>query len=102
MQGSEGSLGAGRDTGDTVSYSYRAEREKLFTEAGTRIMLEMRDKIRGFLETSGAFMSGNACVAGDVWTMLAVLDYLVERGEIREVTDPAKVAGQHRVFVSAV
>jgi hypothetical protein len=37
-------------------------------------------------------------VTGDSWTMLACLDYLVENGEIREITGSA-VAGQNRVFV---
>ena len=38
---------------------------------------------------------------GDTWLMLACLDYLVERGELREITAGMDVAGQHRVYVAA-
>ena len=41
-------------------------------------------------------MSGRV-LTGDTWVALAILDYLVERKELVEVTD-SMVAGQHRIF----
>jgi hypothetical protein len=36
---------------------------------------------------------------GDSWQRIACVDRLVELGEIREITNPNEVAGQHRIFV---
>jgi hypothetical protein len=83
-----------------MPYSYKEQREAIFTEKGQVLFLKMRDAVKKHLEMSGAVMAGNAMVTGDVWEMLACLDRMVELGEIREVTGP-DVMGQHRVFVDA-
>lgn len=82
-----------------MSYSYQAERPRLFTEEGQEMLLKVRDNVQRLLKTAGAFMSGHAWrgVGGDTWLMLACLDRLVERGEIIEVTD-SRAWGQARVF----
>lgn len=84
-----------------MSYAYILERERLFTEEGARILLGVRTKVQRLLHEAGAVRSQEAMsgITGDVWLMLAALDYLVEAGEIREVTD-STVWGQHRVFVA--
>jgi hypothetical protein len=81
-------------------YDYQEQKHNLFTERGTKMLLEVRDSIDQKLKLSGAVRSGEAIndVTGDSWTMLACLDYLVEIGEIREITG-SNVAGQRRVFV---
>ncbi len=71
---------------------------------GQRLFLEIRDRVRGLLETAGAFTAGAAMrgSTGDSWKMLACIDRLLELGEIREVTaDVDQVAAQHRVFTAA-
>ena len=84
-----------------MSYEYQREREKLFTESGADMLIIIRDNVNRLLNTAGAFRADASWrgVIGDTWTMLAALDYLVERGEIREIS--SGTAGQHRVFVRA-
>lgn len=82
-------------------YDYAALRPQIFTEDGMRMFLKIRDKTKSLLDASGAarlqeMITG---VCGDEWIMLACVDYLVELREIREVTTPGSVAGQHRIFV---
>lgn len=80
-----------------MSYNYQTEREGIFTAKGVKLLLTIRDKAKGLLAESGAFKSG---VLAGSWETLAVLDFLVEHGDIREITGP-EVAGQDRVFVDA-
>ena len=84
-----------------MSYLYAAMRSHVFTEGGQVMFLKIRDRTARLLDEAGAAMlqnmiSGNT---GDSWLMLACVDRMVELGEIREVTDPETVMGQHRVFV---
>lgn len=85
-----------------MPYDYQTQRAALFTEEGQVLFMKIRDKTRRLLATAGAarmqeMVSGNS---GDSWTFLACVDRMVELDEIREVTPPDKVAGQHRVFVA--
>jgi hypothetical protein len=82
-----------------VSYYYLTQRQNIFTENGSRMLLEIRDKARSLIDAAGAVEMSRLLVAGDSWDSLACVDYLVERGELREVTAGQPVAGQHRVFV---
>ena len=86
-----------------AGYDYQAERDEIFTEDGQRMFLSIRDRVRGLLKTAGAFSVGHAIAGetGSSWRMMACVDRLAELGEIREVTNPAQVWGQHRVFVNA-
>jgi hypothetical protein len=81
-------------------YDYKKERAKLFTEDGVEMLTKIRDRVKLLLRDAGAFTMGAAIrsTSGDSWQMLACVDYLVEKGEVREVTDPKKVRGQDRVF----
>jgi ABC-type uncharacterized transport system ATPase subunit len=81
-----------------MPYIYEIEKEKIFTEDGVKMLLTIRDNVAKALENSGAFIMHKITTSGDSWTQLAVLDYMVEQGEIHEVTGN-NVAGQHRVFV---
>lgn len=84
-----------------MTYNYKNEKQKIFTEEGQRDFLKVRDYAGKLLKQSGAFMMPYAFegVGGDAWFLMACVDRLVELGEIREVT-PANVSGQRRVFVS--
>ena len=57
----------------------------------------MRDAAKKKLEDAGAFRADAIFTTGDSWTMLTALDFMVEEGEIREITQHC--AAQHRVIV---
>jgi hypothetical protein len=85
-----------------VSYSYQAERPWLFTEEGQVCLLKARDAAFKLLDEAGAFIAFRALKNvpyGDTWKALALLDRLVELGDIREVTVPRDVWAQDRVFI---
>lgn len=86
-----------------MPYDYATERPKIFTEDGQRNFLKILDATKRILDVSGAarFQEIMHNVCGDSWEMIACVDRLVELGEIREITAPGSVIGQHRVFVKA-
>lgn len=88
-----------------MTYRYDVERPKIFTEEGQRLFLAVRDRAQFLLKEAGAarvaeLMRLPSIGAYGSWEALACIDRLVELGELREVTDEAKVVGQHRVFVA--
>lgn len=85
-----------------MSYNYTQEKPRLFTEGGLAIFTEIRDNAHRLLKVAGAFRAQEAweSVCGDSWLMIAALDLMVERKEIRELTSPNSVWGQYRVFVA--
>lgn len=82
-------------------YDYKKERPAVFTESGVRMLTEMRDRAFSLLQTSGAVRADKifAGTHGHTWHMMAVLDYMVETGDLRRVTAVDETAGQHQVFV---
>jgi anion-transporting ArsA/GET3 family ATPase len=84
-------------------YNYQTEKTKIFMEDSQETFLKIRDKVQQLLKQSGAVMMQNAIsgVTGDSWLHIACVDRLVELKEIKEITKD-NVAGQHRVFVSAL
>lgn len=84
-----------------MTYEYRRERSRVFTEQGSEMYEKIRGNVVRLLAQSGAVSSSAAWtgVSGDTDLMLACLDRMVELGLIREVTGES-VWGQHRVFVS--
>lgn len=72
-----------------MSYNYKEERPKIFTEEGINMILKIRDNIRKHDNEAGAFTFTGATrgVTGDSWLQLAVMDYLIEIGEIEKVFD---------------
>lgn len=83
-----------------VSYNYSEMREQIFTARGVEVLTAVQTNVHRALKAAGAVMADKAItgVSGDSWLMLAALDYMVEKGELREVTG-SDVWGQHRVFV---
>lgn len=83
-----------------MSYSYQAERPWVFTEEGQVAFLKIRDKAKELLALSGAVMSGKLLIGtGNVWSMLACIDRLVELKELIEIPQD-NCAGQHRIFIA--
>lgn len=83
-----------------MTYDYRTERARIFTEEGQREFLELRDRVRGLLNQAGAFTMGKAFGSGETWFMMACVDRLVELEELAEVGAHPSRWGQHRVFVA--
>jgi hypothetical protein len=83
-----------------MSYDYQRERPKLFTENGIQMVIDVRDRSKELLKIAGAFTCGKviAGCTGDSWLMLAAVDYLVERGEIRQILNTGAM-GQEQVYV---
>lgn len=83
-------------------YDYREMRSKLFTEDGVDVLLSIRSNVLKLLADAGAVRATEAWrrVTGQDWLFLAALDYMVERGEICEITN-SDTPAQYRVFVSA-
>lgn len=84
--------------GNKMSYSYQTEREKLFTDEGQKLFLEIRDRANQLIKRAGCFHAVKAMDGsyGDSWTMIACLDRMVELGELREIE--RNTWGQYRIF----
>lgn len=84
-----------------MPYNYTEEKPKLFTEAAQADFIKARDWVKAALSRTGAFTMGafmqNAGIGGDSWLMMAMIDRLVELGEIHEIT--LECAGQNRTFI---
>jgi hypothetical protein len=81
-----------------MSYDYKIEREKLFTEDGQVHFLKVRDQVKYLLTKAGAFRFDAISMSGDSWTTIACVDRLVELKEIVEL--PRQCWQQYRVFTS--
>lgn len=86
-----------------MSYVYREERSKLFTEEGQVKFLRVRDAAKELLGIAGAFrcseMLHKSGIAGDSWFQIACVDRLVELGEIIELNPTAWA--QHKIYTSS-
>jgi hypothetical protein len=79
-----------------MSYSYQVERKGIFTEAGAKRLLVVRDKVLSALHTTGAFRLQELGLCS--WEDFAVVDYLVELGQLVEMK--RECWGQYRVFTT--
>ena len=84
-------------------YDYTKQREVVFSESGIKMLLAIRDRAKELLEEAGAFREQELHLgSGDSWDMLACVDYLVERGEIRRVygegPQQTSVARQYSIY----
>ncbi len=82
-------------------YSYETEKPALFTERGVETLTKMRDRAKALLAEAGAVRADKIMevATGSSWTMMAALDYMVEKGDLRRVTAKSDTWGQHQVFV---
>jgi len=79
-----------------MSYDYKLERPKLFTEDGVKRLMKVRDKVKSLLKTAGAFRLAEAGIFE--WEDMACIEYLVELGELIEFRRDCW--GQFRVFTT--
>lgn len=84
-------------------YRYEDLKPKLYTEEGFDVYAKIRDRAKQLLRDAGAFTMGHVIqgCTGDTWLMLACVDHMAAKGELREVTIGLAVAAQDRVFVRA-
>lgn len=83
-----------------MSYNYKTEKQWLFTNEGMTCFTRGRDKALELQRIAGAWNGIKAlrdCGAEDTFKMMAILDYMVEMGDVEELT-PGNAMGQHRVF----
>lgn len=80
------------------NYKYDDIRPELFTEEGVELLMKMRDISGKLLFQAGAytFEKVTRTITGDTWLMMAALDYMVERKEIRMVYEPSNT--MNRVY----
>lgn len=83
-------------------YNYETYKPKIFTDEGQKDFIKILKHVTILLKKSGAVRMIEAIspVCGDGWYAMALVDRMVELGEIKELTGP-KCQGQHRVFIAA-
>lgn len=84
-----------------MPYDYARERPWLFTEEGQVALLKARDNAFRMCDQAGAFVGFKALHDvnyGNTDKAIAILDRLVELGDLVEVTNPGEVWAQHRIF----
>lgn len=79
-----------------MSYNYETEKANLFTEEGFNILLAVRDETKLLLAKSGACTVDRAIskATGSSWTMLAAIDFLIQKGELERVNVIGKTQNQ--------
>ena len=80
------------------NYNYEDIRPEQFTEEGVELLMKMRDHSTKLLFQAGAysFEKVTRTITGDTWLMMAALDYMVERKEVRMVYEPSNT--MNRVY----
>lgn len=81
-------------------YHYESMKPELFTDQGSRLFLQIRDRVHALLAESGAVRMQEVIAgsSGDSWEILACVDRMVELNEIREIPQEG-CAARHCVFV---
>ena len=83
-------------------YDYEELKPVIFKEENQEDFLKIRDGIEAVTTLAGCITMGKAIEfgKGDLWVRMAVVDRLVELGELIEVERKEEnVAGQHRIFI---
>ncbi len=82
-------------------YDYNSERKFIFTEEGQDTLQKIRSNISKNIKNAGCIRMTEAIhgTSGEMWSIMACVDFLVEKGEILEVKQAARPAGQHRIFI---
>jgi hypothetical protein len=81
-----------------MPYVYQAERPRLFTENGVRILNETAANAHALITKAGAATAGKLYASsGDTWLFHAAIDYLVERGYLQHINQ-GSVCGQDEIY----
>ena len=82
-----------------MSYSYEEQRAWIFTDEGQRAFTKARDAFLAATSKTGAARAGlifETCT-GDSWRTMALLDRMIELGDLAWVEDGKARAWQHRI-----
>jgi hypothetical protein len=84
-------------------YHYKTERKFIFTEDGQKDLKAVRTIANALINITGCFKVGklNDALGSMTWSNLACVDYLVETGELFEITDKNIVTCQQRIFTNS-
>ena len=86
-------------------YVYEEQRKFVFTDEGQRVFLKIRDHVLAVLQNAEFISMDRAMrvqgVRGSSWDMLACVDRMVEIGELVEIMQAKRPAGQDRIFRKA-
>lgn len=88
-----------------MSYNYEVEKRNIFTEKNFKLHTAMRERAFRILDYAGACRCDkinslpDGCGSADSWTMMAIIDYMVETGELKEITEHGVCRFQDRIFV---
>lgn len=79
-------------------YNYQEMKHEVFKEENQEQFLKIRDNISELLKTAGACTVERAIkgATGDSWTHLAMIDRLIELGELQRI---AYGASQHAILI---
>jgi hypothetical protein len=86
-------------------YDYETEKQKLYNDAGQRLFIMVRDRVKALVRESGAVRMQEAMTlprgigCSDTWMLMACVERMCELGELCEVPT-GNAPAQHRVFVS--
>ena len=78
-------------------YKYEEQKPEIYTDRGIDMLMRFLKAASKKFKTSGAFRYDSISLSGDSWLHLAVVDYLVEIGDLKEI--PTDGATQERIFV---
>jgi hypothetical protein len=83
-------------------YNYSDFKTWILSDEGQRAFITFRDKAKTMLEQTGSFTLGCAIGwgSGDSWQRIALVDRMVELGELTKVERPG-YASQSQVYVKA-
>lgn len=81
-----------------MPYEYQKERPGLFTETGMALFISLRGQVRTKCKVSGCVRFDKLSISGDSWTALACMDLMIEREEVRRVTNGQERAAQYHVY----
>ena len=80
-----------------MPYSYDEEKPRIYTDEGIDMMLRLLKAAKKRFKMSNCFRYDSISLSGDSWLHLAVVDYLVEIAELKEIKTEGPT--QHRIFV---
>jgi hypothetical protein len=82
-----------------MSYVYIDQRDNLFIEHGVTTLLKLYDNVHRLLAVAGAVRTPEAIrwVGGATYTIRAALNFLVETGALREITN--SIVPDDRIFI---
>lgn len=80
-------------------YRYEDLKPKIFAEENQKDFIKIREDVYKLLKMAGCFKIAMVNFSGDGWLKLAMIDRLVELGEIKEIKYDDDSFAQDRIFV---